>query len=81
VASQRILAGDIKSYRLGASAAAAGKYIRDLELPEHAVALMVLRDTRPLAPRGNVLLQPGDFVYVYAPDEEQEKVKSLLAGE
>ncbi|MBI1940816.1 MAG: potassium/proton antiporter, partial [Acidobacteria bacterium] len=79
--SQRVMEGEISGYRLTDSSPGAGNYIRDLTLPESALVLMILRGPRLIAPRGSVLLHPGDFVYVYSPEGEQETVRRLLVGD
>jgi cell volume regulation protein A len=78
--SQRVLDGEITGYRLANSSPAAGKYLREIKLPEDSLILMVLRKHRLIAPRGHVLLRPDDFVYVYAHEGDHEIVRRLLTG-
>lgn len=78
--SQRVLDGEITGYRLSNGSPAAGKYLRELKLPEDSLILMILRKHRLIAPRGHVLLRPDDFVYVYAHEGDHEIVRRLLAG-
>jgi len=64
---------------LAASSAAAGRRIRDLELGDAWVGLIV-REGEPLQARGTTKLRPGDELLVVAGDESINQVEWLFAA-
>jgi trk system potassium uptake protein TrkA len=60
------------------TAAAAGKAIRDLSLPEECVLVGIIRKGELLIPRGNTVLQPNDMVIALANVSRMSMLAALL---
>ena len=60
------LDGEIVSFYISPALAVAGVKIRDIPFPEGAAALLVVRGSRLIPPRGSTELTPGDHVYLFA---------------
>jgi trk system potassium uptake protein TrkA len=60
------------------TAAAAGKAIRDLSLPEECVLVGIIRKGELLIPRGNTVLQPNDMVIALANVSRMGMLAALL---
>lgn len=71
--------GDIVEYVVADSSKAAGRYIRDLALPEGAVVAMVARGKEMIAPRGSTLLAPGDHAFLVIRSEVRRFVDRAFA--
>ncbi len=59
-------------------ALAAGKAIRDLDLPPQCVLAAIIRKGELIIPKGDVLLQPSDEVIALVHSSEAEALASLL---
>lgn len=69
--SLRDYAGSFLWYRVGAASAVAGVPIRDLPLTQSSLLVLLLRDEHVLAPRGETVLTPGDYVCVFTTADER----------
>ncbi len=65
---------------LAASDAAAGKRIKELNLPENSVIVAVQRGGRTLVPRGNTQLQAGDRLVALADADVRAALFEILQG-
>jgi trk system potassium uptake protein TrkA len=63
---------------LAETAKACGKPLRDLSLPESSLVGYILRDGRPLVPRGDTVLMPGDRLILIALPENYGRVLSVF---
>ncbi len=79
VSALRPLDGEILSFTVHPALPVCGVTLADLPLTERAVVMLILRNDRPVAPRGGSQLQDGDHVYVFCPPEERGLV-ALLFG-
>jgi trk system potassium uptake protein TrkA len=63
---------------LSETAKACGKPLRDLSLPESSLVGYILRDGRPLVPRGDTVLMSGDRLILIALPENYGRVLSVF---
>jgi potassium/hydrogen antiporter len=63
--------GSFVWYRIAAASAVAGMRVHELSLPEGSVLALMVRGGQLLAPRGDTLLQVGDYVCVFSSDEDR----------
>ncbi len=59
---------------------AAGKAVRDLELPSHCVLSAVLRKGELIIPRGDTVLEPADEVLAVVHASQLDQLAFLLGG-
>jgi cell volume regulation protein A len=59
---------------------ASGRRIADLPLGERAWVGVLIRDDRPRAIAGSVVLEPGDRVHVYCQPEDAAALERIFAG-
>jgi cell volume regulation protein A len=64
ITSLRDVGSDIVDYAVAADSDAAGKLVRELELPESIVIAMLVRGERVVPTRGSTRLEPGDHVFL-----------------
>jgi cell volume regulation protein A len=80
----RRMGGDVIAYRLPPGAAAAGHYVRELELPREALVNVIVRDGHAIPPRGSTELQEGDELHILVRgelrDEVEEQTKAWTKG-
>lgn len=81
VHSLRRLKGEVKAFRIDESLAVSGASLSQIHFPEEAAAIMVVRGDQLIAPRGNTVLMPGDFVYVLCREEDQAYIGLLFGRE
>jgi len=60
---------------------AAGKAVRDLELPTHCVLSAVMRKGELIIPRGDTVLEPADEVLAVVHTSQLDQLALLLGGE
>jgi trk system potassium uptake protein TrkA len=65
---------------LEAGAPAAGVLLRDLMLPQDSLVAVVVRDGKPLVPRGNSRLEAGDRLVLVSLPENHGQVLRALVG-
>ncbi len=65
--------------QIGENDHAAGKRIKELQLPEECVIVAVRRGSRTLVPRGNTLLLAGDDLIVLSAVASQETLLKILS--
>lgn len=74
IASMQTYDENIACYHIDARAAVAGVTIGDVPFPERASIMLVVRGTQLVPPRGNVMLEPGDHVYIFCRSEDEPAV-------
>lgn len=57
---------------------AAGKKIKELDLPIHANITLILRDGETLSPHGDLELEEQDALYILCPPDEIESLKKVF---
>jgi cell volume regulation protein A len=78
--SHRDYAGSFLWYRVAEVSAVSEVPIRELQLPAGCLLVLLLRGDDVLAPRGETVLSPGDYVCVFATPEERSYV-DLIFGQ
>jgi len=78
--SLRTLDGDVQIYAIHRSVAACGATIRDLEFPEHASVLLIVRGQELIPAKGRTRFEEGDFVYIFCRREDEANV-GLIFGQ
>lgn len=68
----------IVEYQVDPGALAAGKQVRDLDLPRDCILTAILREGEMLAPRGETVIQPGDTVLALVHSAQLDRLASLL---
>lgn len=66
---------------LDAASPVAGKRLKDIDLPENALIAVVIRDGRPIIPRGNNDLLPDDRLVLITLPENHGPVLKVFTGE
>jgi len=64
--------------KIAPNAPAAGKMVRDLELPVNCTLAAIIRKDRVLAVRGETVLQPADEVLAVVASDQQAALAALL---
>ena len=81
LSSLRHVEGDIVDYLVDEKSRAAGKWVRDLALPEGAVLAILARQQQILPPQGNTKIEPGDHVIVILRPNLRPLVDTVFASE
>ena len=76
----RRMGGDVVAYRLPPGAAAAGHFVRDLELPREALVNVIVRDGHAIPPRGSTELREGDELHILVRGELRDEVEEQTKG-
>ena len=63
-ASTQLLRGEVVSFFISKASAASGATLAELPFPDGAAAMVVVRGSDLIAPRGQVALAPGDHLFV-----------------
>jgi len=66
---------------LDTNAPVAGKYLKDTHLPDNALVAVLIRDGKPLIPRGNNHLLAGDRLVLITLPESHGAVLKVFTGE
>jgi len=78
ITSTRLLDGEVLLFYVDEASAVAGSSLADLPFPEGASALLVVRGTTLVAPRGATRLAPGDHLYVFSRPEDRPFLQLLF---
>jgi cell volume regulation protein A len=71
---------ELHSYYVQASLAVAGESLRDIPFPEGASVTVVEREGELIAPNGDLVLEPGDHVFVLASRSDRAFIELLFGG-
>ena len=66
--------------RINSRAVAAGKLVRDLDLPHDCVLTAIIREGELIVPRGDTMLKPDDAVLALVHSSQLERLASVLRG-
>ena len=66
--------------RVSPGAFAAGKLVRDLDLPHDSVLTAIIREGELIVPRGDVMIQPDDTVLALVHSSQLDRLASVLRG-
>jgi trk system potassium uptake protein TrkA len=64
--------------RVNPGALAAGKRVRDLDLPHDCVLTAIIRDGDLIVPRGDVMVQPDDIVLALVHSSQLDRLAAVL---
>jgi cell volume regulation protein A len=78
VGAVRELGGEILEYDVAPGDAVVGARVRELQLPESALLMLVVRDGQAIPPRGETTIENGDRIYVLAQTDDRPQVEALL---
>ncbi|MBN1932072.1 MAG: TrkA family potassium uptake protein [Desulfobacterales bacterium] len=59
----------------------AGKFLKEIELPDNALVAVVIRRNQPIIPRGHNRLMPGDRIVLITLPENHGTVLKVLTGQ
>lgn len=71
---------EIHSFFVAEGAPACDKSLAELRFPEGAAAMMIVRGTQLIAPKGGTVLRAGDHVSVFCKAGDRERVLGLFGG-
>lgn len=77
--SLRPLSGEVRVYPIRADVAVRDAALRDVQLPESASVVMIVRGGEVIAARGNTVIREGDHAYVFMRPADEPHV-GLLFG-
>ena len=66
--------------RINSRAAAAGKLVKDLDLPHDCVLTAIIREGELIVPRGDTILKPDDDVLALVHSSQLDRLASVLRG-
>jgi len=66
--------------RVSPGALAAGKHVRDLDLPHDCVLTAIIREGELIVPRGDTIVEPDDTVLALVHSSQLDRVASVLRG-
>jgi cell volume regulation protein A len=78
VTSTESLSGKVLAFHVDRASAASGVAIRDLPFPAETSVMLIVRAGALVAPRGEVLLTPGDHLYVITSDADEPLVRLIF---
>jgi cell volume regulation protein A len=71
---------DVSRFAIGEGSRAVGRAIRDLPLGERAWISLLVREGRPVQPRGSLVLETGDELLVLANGRDAAELAHLFGG-
>jgi len=69
---------DLVDFAVAEDHAIAGSAVRELGLPRTAIVAVVVRGEDSIPPRGSTVIEPGDRLYVLAPDSARPAVDDVF---
>jgi cell volume regulation protein A len=78
VTSTRLLHGNVIAFFVDRASAVSGVQIADLPFPAGAAVMLIVRQDELVAPRGQVVLLPGDHIYVITRPEDEPLVNLMF---
>lgn len=76
--STQVLDGEILAFYLQDALSVTGSRIADIPFPEGTSALLLIRDSEPIAARGATVLRSGDHVYVFCRSADRPLIELLF---
>jgi cell volume regulation protein A len=71
IESRLPLEGELMSFYVSEALVVAGVALAELDFPEGASVMLIVRGNRLVPPKGSTVLEPGDHVYVVAQPEDR----------
>jgi len=69
---------EIMEYSISAKYGIIGKSIAEVNLPEKANIILIIREGETIPPSGDTVLQQEDILYILAPDDEMDDLEKAL---
>jgi cell volume regulation protein A len=79
--SMQPLGVELITFLVAPASAVSGARIADIPFPRRSSAMLVVRGSELVAPKGDTELQPGDHVFVFCPRDEVPTVRLLFGRE
>lgn len=76
--SSRVLGGEVLSLYVHGESDASGVRVGDLEIPEGAAVMLVVRGTETISATARAVLRSGDHVFVYSPPEHAAAIRRMF---
>ena len=70
----------ILEYPIDANSPAAGRFLRDIELPLESNLVLILRGNTTVVPRGETLVNEGDIIVALVNTEQEAQLRTALLG-
>jgi potassium/hydrogen antiporter len=77
-AAIRRLGAEVVEFVVARSHAAAGRRVRELDLPREALLNLIIRGDQALPPRGSTRIEPGDHLHILVRQELAVEFRQLL---
>lgn len=71
---------DILTFFIEATSPLCNKRFADMQFPEGAAAMLIVRGTQLLAPQGNTALQAGDYVSIFCHPEDRQTMQQTFGS-
>ncbi|MFH0902199.1 MAG: potassium/proton antiporter [Pseudomonadota bacterium] len=81
ITSTSLLDGEIMTFYIGPASAVSGATVGELPFPAAAAAMLIVRGSELIAPKGLTRIEPGDYVYVFSRREDQPFMRLLFGQE
>lgn len=72
------LNGELMAFHIDAALPVAGVPMADLPFPDGAAATLIVRGRELIAPRGHTVLEPGDFIYIFANADDRPLIQLMF---
>lgn len=70
--------GEVLLFRIDEGSPLDGQLLRDLPLPAEALAMLIVRGSELVPPRGSTALAPGDYVYLFVKAKDRAAVERIF---
>ncbi len=84
IISTRKMQGELLTFHIHPALAVSGQAISEIPFPPETSVILIVRGSRLIAPRGAVVLLPGDHIYILCRPEDRPYIHLLFgrqAGE
>jgi potassium/hydrogen antiporter len=78
ISSRQPMAEQVVSFHIEPALPVCGATLADVPFPTRASAMLIVRGNELVAARGDVVLEPGDHVYVVCPPEDRAFIDLLF---
>jgi cell volume regulation protein A len=75
----RELGGEVMAYRVKPGDAAAGRMVKELDLPREALVNVIVREGAAIPPRGSTVVEENDELHLLVRNEQRHEVEEAVA--
>lgn len=72
---------NILEIKIPKNSPSSGKKIMEIKLPRDSIIITVIKDDKPIVPRGDTQIDKGDLVIIMSRKDKINEIKSILVGE